>query len=85
LAAAQGQQDGLGVVRDVLDTRPGGESGKAVQVAQLLWGWHLPIVTTFLGQGKPESPAILRVSEGSGRKIYPLDFKMSQRKRSLEN
>jgi hypothetical protein len=78
LAAAQGQQDGVGVVLEVLDTRPGSETGKAVQVAELLWGWHLPIVTTFRGQGKPESPAILQVSEGSGRKIYPLDFKKSR-------
>jgi hypothetical protein len=35
-AAPQGETNGLGVVLKVMDTSPGDETGKAVQVAELL-------------------------------------------------
>jgi hypothetical protein len=76
-AAAQGKADGVGVVLEVVDTSPGDETGEAVQVAELLYGWHRAIVTAFQGQGKPDSPAIFQVFREFGRKIHPLDFKKS--------
>jgi hypothetical protein len=77
-AAAQGQQDGLGIALEAVDTSRGDETREAVQVEELLWGWHRPIVTTFLGQEKVESQAFSQVSKEFGCKIYPLDFKKSQ-------
>jgi len=77
-AAAQGQQDSLGIAFEVLDPSPGDETREAVQIAELLWGWHRPIMTRFLVQGKAGLPAISRVFKEFGRKIYPLDFKKSQ-------
>jgi hypothetical protein len=84
-AAAQGQQDGVGIVLEVLDTSPGDETGEAVQVAELLCGWHRPIMTTFLGQGKAGLQAISQVFKEFGGKIHPLDFKksLSNKRRSL--
>ena len=79
-AAAQGETDGLGVVLEALDTSPGDETREAVQVAELLYGWHHPIVTTFLDEEKSESPAFSQVSKEFGRKIDPLDFTKSQKK-----
>jgi hypothetical protein len=79
-AATQGQQDGVGIVLEVLDASPGDETGEAVQVAELLWRWHRPIMTTFRGQGKPGLPAISQVFKEFGRRIYPLDFKKSLEK-----
>lgn len=70
----------MGIVLKVLDTSPGDETGEAVQVAELLWGWHRPIVTTFLGQGKAGLPAISQVLKEFGGKIHPLDFKKSPKK-----
>ena len=75
LAAAQRQKNSLRIAGEDLEAGQGNEAGKAVQVAQLLWGWHLPIVTTFRGSGKTESQAFFQVSGEFGRKIHPLDFK----------
>jgi hypothetical protein len=69
----------LGIVLDVLDTSPGDETGEAVQIAELLWGWHRPIMTSFLAQAKAGLPAISQVFKEFGRKIYPLDFKKSHK------
>jgi hypothetical protein len=77
-AAAQGEKDGSGVVLEVLDTSPGDETGEAVQVAELLQGWHRPIVTSFRDQGKSGSPAFFKVFREFGRKIHPLDFTKSR-------
>jgi hypothetical protein len=81
LASAQRQENGLGIAAEDLEAGQGDKAGKAVQVAELLWGWHPPIVTTFCGSGKTESQGIFHVSEGFGRKIHPLGFKKSQKKR----
>jgi hypothetical protein len=78
LAATEGQKDGLRIAAEDLDGGQGDEAGKAVEVAELLWRWHLAIVTTFRGSGKAESPGNFQVSEISAGKIHPLDFKKSQ-------
>jgi len=77
LAAAQRQENGLRITAEDLEAGQGDEAGKTVQVAELLWGWHLPSVTTFRGLGKTESQGIVQVSQEFGCKIHPLDFKKS--------
>src|SRR5262249_53324948 len=69
---------GVGIVLEVLETSPGDETGEGIQVAELLRGWHRPIMTNVRGQGKEGLPAFSQVFQEFGRKTHPIDIKKRQ-------